>query len=338
MNWLRHPNRLAILIAGGVALAGFYLLNKQATTPGFMGTPRAPAPETAQRDRETGPARAAPPPGGPFRVVRVIDGDSLVLRNGEHVRLIGVDAPEMDHPDPRVQQYARKARDLLKELVEGADCRLEYEPEDLRDVHGRLLAYVAAGDRLVNAELIRSGHAYAYGKSEYSRRAQFLMLERTARRKHLGLWALSAEDEETGRLVARYKTLNAEGRKRLLAAADELVADHAAPVPDEPAPEAAAVAWRDADKHVGEYVTVTGTVVSTYNSGKACYLNFHKDYKKHLTAVIFASAFHRFAEEPERYFDGKQVRVTGLIQEYGGRPEIVVEYPFQLETIAKPRP
>ncbi len=33
------------------------------------------------------------PSRGPFRVIRVIDGDTIVLDNGETVRLIGVDAP-----------------------------------------------------------------------------------------------------------------------------------------------------------------------------------------------------------------------------------------------------
>lgn len=52
--------------------------------------------------------------------------------------------------------------------------------------------------------------------------------------------------------------------------------------------------WQDADKHYGEYLTVEGTIVDTYNSGKACFLNFHPNYKKYFTAVIFTSAFPYF--------------------------------------------
>ena len=51
------------------------------------------------------------------------------------------------------------------------------------------------------------------------------------------------------------------------------------------------ISWQKAANHYGEYVAVEGTVVATYNSGKACFLNFHQDYRRHFTAVIFASSF-----------------------------------------------
>jgi len=43
------------------------------------------------------------------------------------------------------------------------------------------------------------------------------------------------------------------------------------------------ISWKDAHKYYGEYVTVEGTIVDTYNSGKACFLNFHPDYNKYFT-------------------------------------------------------
>jgi len=62
------------------------------------------------------------------------------------------------------------------------------------------------------------------------------------------------------------------------------------------------IPWQDAAKHYGEYATVEGTIVVTHNSGKACFLNFHPDYKRYFTAVIFASAFSRFPANPENYY------------------------------------
>ena len=64
------------------------------------------------------------------------------------------------------------------------------------------------------------------------------------------------------------------------------------------------VSWQDAAKHYGEYATVEGTIVDTFNSGKACFLHFHPDYKHYLTAVIFASDFSRFPANADNYYSG----------------------------------
>lgn len=95
------------------------------------------------------------------------------------------------------------------------------------------------------------------------------------------------------------------------------------------------VSWKDADKYYGKIVTVEGVVVSTYNSGKACFLNFHRNWKRYFTAVIFASDFHRFDVPPDIKFREKRVRVTGLVKEYKGKPEIIVNSPSQIEVIER---
>ena len=50
------------------------------------------------------------PSPGPYRVTRVIDGDTIVLDNGETVRLIGVDAPETHHLEIPVQRFKDRPR------------------------------------------------------------------------------------------------------------------------------------------------------------------------------------------------------------------------------------
>ena len=155
------------------------------------------------------------PPKGPFRVPRVIDGDTLVLSNGETVRLIGVDAPEIHHPEIPVQRFGKEAAEFLKRFAEGFECMLEYEPNDLRDKYGRLLAYVFIEGRLANAEIIRRGYGYAYTRFPFSSRAEFISLEREARENQLGLWSLSPRDGRIANLVKRYDSLNTEGRQKL---------------------------------------------------------------------------------------------------------------------------
>lgn len=109
--------------------------------------------------------------------------------------------------------------------------------------------------------------------------------------------------------------------------------DTSFPESRQPASTAQVISWRDAAKHYGEYATVEGTVVATHNSGKACFLNFHPDYKRYFTAVIFASAFSRFPANPENYYYGKKVRVSGYIKEYEGKPEVILNNPSQIEIL-----
>ncbi len=109
--------------------------------------------------------------------------------------------------------------------------------------------------------------------------------------------------------------------------------DTSFPESRQPASTAQVISWRDVAKHYGEYATVEGTIVATHNSGKACFLNFHPDYKRYFTAVIFASAFPGFPANPENYYYGKKVRVSGYIKEYKGKPEIILNDPRQIEIL-----
>ncbi len=110
-------------------------------------------------------------------------------------------------------------------------------------------------------------------------------------------------------------------------------ADTSFPESQQPAGTVQVISWQDAAKHYGEYTTVEGTIVVTHNSGKACFLNFHPDYKRYFTAVIFASDFSRFPAYTENYYYGKKVHVSGYIKEYKGKPEIILNDPSQIEIL-----
>lgn len=119
------------------------------------------------------------------KVVRIIDGDTLVLENGEKVRLIGIDAPEKIGKEYFNVESTRG----LEGLVLGKFIRLERD-ETVRSPHGRLLAYLRIDDIFVNRELVRNGYARAspYGKNR-KYEAQLAEAERLAREGRLGMWA-----------------------------------------------------------------------------------------------------------------------------------------------------
>ncbi len=90
-------------------------------------------------------------------VTQVIDGDTIIIEGGYHVRYIGIDTPEIH---PKTEAFGIEAREANRRLVEGKQVRLERDFSE-RDRYGRLLRYVYVGDIFVNAELVRQGLAEA---------------------------------------------------------------------------------------------------------------------------------------------------------------------------------
>jgi micrococcal nuclease len=128
-------------------------------------------------------------------VVHVVDGDTIQVQCGarvEKVRYIGMDAPEIHHPIWGAEPGGREAAALNRRLVGGRHVRLELDVR-ARDQYGRLLAYVWAGDLMVNAELVRLGYAQVMTVPPNVRyQALFLKLQREARAAGRGLWAASS--------------------------------------------------------------------------------------------------------------------------------------------------
>ncbi|MEE9117019.1 MAG: OB-fold nucleic acid binding domain-containing protein, partial [Calditrichia bacterium] len=97
------------------------------------------------------------------------------------------------------------------------------------------------------------------------------------------------------------------------------------------------IPWDIAGNYIGKYMSVEGKIARTHNSGKACFLNFHNNWTRYFSLVIFDNVFHRFPEKPEEFYLDKFVRVTGKIKMFRGRPEIVLNSPEQIEIIANPK-
>lgn len=122
-------------------------------------------------------------------VARVIDGDTIKLVNGERVRYIGIDTPELHHPKKLVEYLAKEAKEFNQKLVGGKVVRLEFDVEK-RDKYGRLLAYVYVGNTFVNARLLEEGYAQILTIPPNLKYAdEFLKLQRKAREENRGLWA-----------------------------------------------------------------------------------------------------------------------------------------------------
>jgi DNA/RNA endonuclease YhcR with UshA esterase domain len=93
------------------------------------------------------------------------------------------------------------------------------------------------------------------------------------------------------------------------------------------------IPWDNADAYYGQFVIVEGTIAVTYYSGEACFLNFHSTGDRYFTAVIFRSDFHKFPHQPEQYYNGKKVHVTGFVKQSGGKPAIILNDPSQIKIL-----
>jgi len=124
-----------------------------------------------------------------LRVSAIYDGDTIELEDGEKIRYLGINSPEIAHqPGERDQPYGREATRANSRLVGNRTVRLKFD-EESRGRYGRTLAYVFCGNRFVNAELLKQGMAKYYspgGDIRYSR--LFEACQYLAREKNLGIW------------------------------------------------------------------------------------------------------------------------------------------------------
>lgn len=121
------------------------------------------------------------------KVMRVIDGDTVVMQDSHGtrhtLRLAGIDAPEKRMP------YGQASRHQLNAMVGG-----EYVTAmpSKQDRYGRTVATVTHNGQDVNLTMVQSGMAWHYRK--YAREqteaqaSAYAVAEQSARNRSQGLW------------------------------------------------------------------------------------------------------------------------------------------------------
>ncbi len=120
---------------------------------------------------------------GEYQVVRILDGDTIELSGGRHIRYYGIDAPELR------ERWGEAATRLNRSLV--LDKQVRVQPSRARDPYGRTIADVWTGKTLVAEALVREGYAQVKiirgeAKSVTLPRLQAAELE--AKESRRGLW------------------------------------------------------------------------------------------------------------------------------------------------------
>lgn len=158
------------------------------------------------------------------RLAGVIDGDTILLDDGRRVRLIGVNALELNASSTTDQRWAQAASDVLTRWLGNQPLHLVFG-HTRSDRYGRTLAHVVLDTgQLASETLIRQGLALAVSVGKNTRCAtQLQHAETLARERQLGIWSQpgdwlvtgkSLNGHEKGFRLVRSRVALVEGSRR----------------------------------------------------------------------------------------------------------------------------
>lgn len=125
----------------------------------------------------------------PAKVIRIIDGDTFVIETGEHVRIVGINAPEMK------TIYGEPAKEHLALLIGGKTVDLENDHISAnKDVYGRLLRYIYYNGIDIDKQMVKDGYAVAFLKYRFDKQEEYKQTELDARQASIGIWQNSGRD------------------------------------------------------------------------------------------------------------------------------------------------
>lgn len=129
---------------------------------------------------------------GYYKVVKVIDGDTIELLGGIKVRYIGVNTPETStNSSTSAECFSGEATAQNVGLLKDMKVKLVADKEG-EDKYGRLLRYVYLPDgTFVNLELVRGG----YGRVDFIEpnlqfKNEFNNVQTVAQENKIGLWGV----------------------------------------------------------------------------------------------------------------------------------------------------
>ena len=125
-------------------------------------------------------------------VVAVPDGDTVYLKGGMKLRLIGINAPEVAHHNRPGEPGGEAAKRFLRARVLGRRVRLERDART-RDRYGRELVHLRdETGALLNERLAREGWAWVSPfPPNFRYLERYMAAEAEARADRRGVWAFS---------------------------------------------------------------------------------------------------------------------------------------------------
>ena len=129
--------------------------------------------------------------GAPGVVVEIVDGDTLKLRDGREVRLVGLQAPKLPLGRRGFKPWplARDSKQALSRLTLQKTVTLHFGGRR-KDRHGRVLAHLAGpAGQWIQGAMLSLGMARVYSFRDNRAAVRTMLdLEMQARRKRRGIW------------------------------------------------------------------------------------------------------------------------------------------------------
>jgi endonuclease YncB( thermonuclease family) len=140
------------------------------------------------------------------RVIRIIDGDTIVLSNKQTVRLLAINTPEVGYHGKPSDAGALQAKEYLNRLLLKQHVVLELD-SDQTDKYGRTLAHVFMDNGVhVNLVLLRRGLAVLSLHPPNLKYSEALILaQQRAEKERLGLWRMRAYQTQDIAVIAKDK-------------------------------------------------------------------------------------------------------------------------------------
>lgn len=126
-------------------------------------------------------------------VSKVYDGDTITLKNGERVRLLGINTPEIESRYKQAEVGGQQAKKWLQDKLRSGEVFLEFDTQQ-RDKYKRLLAhlFLENGEHL-NSEIVKAGLATLSIIPPNLRYLDILKkAESSAQKDGLGIWSMEA--------------------------------------------------------------------------------------------------------------------------------------------------
>ncbi len=124
-----------------------------------------------------------------YSIKKIYDGDTILLTNGQKVRFLGINTPEVEGRNKLAQAGGEEARQWLQKKLKNKKVRLERDVEK-KDKYGRLLAHVFTPDNAhLNFELVKLGLATVnIHPPNLKYMDDLLAAESEAEQKLIGIW------------------------------------------------------------------------------------------------------------------------------------------------------
>lgn len=220
------------------------------------------------------------------------DGDTIHLKNGLKVRLLGINCPEIYHDQNLSQKFGKESKDYLSGLVFKKELIIKYKANNKLDQYQRLLGEVYVESTNINLEMIKNGYAFVYSTSNDEIPPSYFEAEKIAQQNKLGLWGVENDPVVFEKFMPKFEA-------------------------------------GDLFDFVDKTVLVTGNIKKYSKNKGAVVLSIQIKDDLIVRATLSKKNYIHFPNLNSEMFLNKNISLIGRVIQYKENAEISIRYPTQ---------